>query len=398
MPTKRTLSGTYITPQDIHSQISSTNSPMRVISPHSTTIIRTTSPIPADARPHIQYLSKFDVAQVIQWLKLCHESQTMLTDMEVAVKFESLPLTTTQEPEKSSPKENRDLHPCTFCDKTFQSKGSWVRHEASFHEPQKEWMCPAFGCNRRFSTGNKFRRHHKEDHGCKNCMHDKDSSCIVGPPTRSAWGCGFCVAFLESWEIRLRHLETHFQEGSKKSEWDHSKVIQGLLLRPSVNGAWKSLMSKEQGPLEQEWPVPIWSRDSFGQLLATLRYDMSPESAVEAARLTYNMLLPVNSEDSHPTEVANNPNGNPPFMTTDKHTLVSDGDEYLFNAGNTLHYLGSTNDYIQNVYSGRDLAIAETVGSGSEYSAFQLGEDTIGVDWVLWPNCFEPGGTMRYTL
>ncbi|KAI1756790.1 hypothetical protein F4782DRAFT_280795 [Xylaria castorea] len=398
MPTKRTFSGTYITPQNIHCQITSERSPIRVIGPHSTPIMRTTRPIPADARPHVEYLSRFDLAQVIQWLKLCQEPQTMLTDIELAVKSESLPFTMAQEAEKSSAEENRGLYSCTFCDKTLQSKGSWIRHEASFHEPQKEWICPSVGCNRRFSTGNKFRRHHKEDHGCRNCTHNKDPSCIVGPFAKSAWGCGFCVAFLESWEIRHKHLETHFQKGFKKAEWDHSKVIRGLLLRPSVNDAWKSLMSKEHGPLEQKWPISGWSRDSFGKLLTTLRYEMSQENAVEAARLTYNMLLPVSPEDRYLTEVANNPTGDSPFLATDESTLVSDGDELHFNSDNTLHYLESTKDSTKDVYPGPDSAAAEVMGSGSEYSAVQLGEDTIGVDWALWPNCFEPGGTMRYTL
>lgn len=205
------------------------------------------------------------------------------------------------------------------------------------------------------------------------------------------------MAFLESWEIRLKHLETHFHEGFKKADWDNSKVIQGLLFRPSVNDAWHLLMSTDHGPSEQEWPASKWSRDSFGQLLTALRYDMSQESAIEAARLAYNMLLPVNSEDNH-LEVVNDPSGNSPFMGIDESTLVSDGDKGLFNAGNTSHYLTSMEDFTQDVYPGTDVTVAETMGPGSEYSAPLLGEDTLGVDWVLWPNCFEPGGTMSYNL
>ncbi|KAI0444437.1 hypothetical protein F4803DRAFT_560950 [Xylaria telfairii] len=391
MPTKRTLSGTYITPQDIHRQISAKSS-------DSTPANLPASPVPDDAKPHVAYLSKFDLAQVTQWLKLYQESQTTLTDIEVAVKSKSSLISITQKSRKSSVpvQENHDLlYPCTFCDKTFQTKGSWVRHEESLHELQKEWICPAIGCNRRFSTGNKFRRHHKEDHGCKSCTHDNDPSCVAGPPTRSAWGCGFCVAFLESWEIRLKHLETHFHHGLKKADWDNSKVIQGLLFRPSVNVPWNLLMLKDHGPSEQEWPASKWSRDSFGQLLTALRYDMSQESAVEAARLAYDMLLPVKSEDSH-LELVKNPSGNSPFMGIDENTLIGDGDECLFDVGNTSRYLTSMNGFTQDVYPGTD--VAETMGPGSEYSAPLLGEDTLGVDWVLWPNCFEPGGTMSYNL
>ncbi|KAI0474848.1 hypothetical protein F4859DRAFT_80937 [Xylaria cf. heliscus] len=395
MPTKRTLSGTYIIPQDIQCLRSS---PIRVISPHSTLNMRMTSSIPADAKPHVEYLSKFDPVQVLQWLKLCQKPQMMLPDKEVAVKSESLPVSMTRKAKKSSAEERLGLYPCTFCDKAFQSKGTWVRHEASFHEPQKEWICPAICCNRRFSTGNKFRRHHKEDHGCKGCTHDKDLSCIVGPSAKSAWGCGFCIAFLESWESRLKHLETHFHEGFKKAEWDHSKIIQGLLLRPSVNDAWKSLMSEKHGPLEHEWPSSEWSRHSFGQLLTALRYDMGQEDAIEAARLAYNMLLYVNSEDSDLAEAVNNPDANSPFMGTNKSTLVSNGDGCLFDASSTLYCLESMKDSTQNGYLDLDVAVDDPMRSSSEYSALQLGEDTFGVDWVLWPNCFEPGGTMRYTL
>ncbi|KAI0857675.1 hypothetical protein F4860DRAFT_338305 [Xylaria cubensis] len=382
---KRTLSGTHITPPKIRRPNHSKSS----INSHLTPLKRVKRPIPVDARPHMEYLSKFDLTQVIQWHKLCQKSQTKSTDTEVeaevAIKPESLPVTATQKAEKSSTDENRSSYPCTFCDRTYKNRGTWMRHEASYHEPQEEWICPSVGCNRKFSTGNKFRRHHKEDHGCVNCTHNRDPNYTVGPLAKSAWGCGFCIAFLESWEIRQTHLESHFQKGLKKSEWDHSKVIQGLLLRPSVNDAWKSLMSKEYGPLEKEWPVPGWSRDSFGQLLTTLRYDLSQESAVEAARLTYIMLLPVNPKNNHLSEIANNSSGNS-FLAIAESTLMSNGDGHIFNSSDTLHYLDSAKDSTQNPSSSRDDAAAEAMRSIDEYSVFQLAEDTIGIDWMLWPN------------
>ncbi|KAI0548875.1 hypothetical protein F4679DRAFT_548983 [Xylaria curta] len=355
---KRPFLGRHSTPQKIR---------RHSISSHLTPIMRVTRPIPVDARPHVEYLSRFSLAQVTQWLELCQESQTIPTDTEVEVdlpvKSESLPVATMQKVERSSAEENRGLYSCTFCDRAYHKRGSWIRHEASIHEPQQEWICSSAGCNRRFSTGTKFRRHHKEDHGCMDCPHSIDPSYIVGPSAKSAWGCGFCIAFLESWEARYEHLAAHFEEGSKKAEWDQSKVIQGLLLRPSVSAAWKSLISKEYGLLEKEWPVPGWSRDSFEKLLPTLRRDMSQESAVEAAQLAYNMLLPTNPKDKHLSEVANDPSEDS-FSATDEGTLPSDGFEQLFNW-----------ESMQDFYLGRDDAAAE--------AAFQLSENIIGADWVL---------------
>ncbi|KAI1743175.1 hypothetical protein F4680DRAFT_369296 [Xylaria scruposa] len=364
---KRPFSGRHSTPQKIRRHSNSS---------HLTPVMRVTRPIPVDARPHIEYLSRFSLAQVTKWIELCQGSQPISTDAEVevdlAVKPESLPVAITQKPEKNSAEENSGIYSCTFCDRAYKKRGSWIRHEASLHEPQQEWICSSVGCNRRFSDSTRFRRHHKEDHGCVNCTHSNDPSYLVGPSAKPSWGCGFCIAFLESWEARYEHLANHFEEGSKKAEWDQSKVIQGLLLRPSVNDAWKSLMSKEYGLLEKKWPIPGWSRDSFGKLLAILRHDMSQESAVEAAQLTYNMLLPTNLKDKHLSEVANDSSGDS-FLATDESTLTSDGFEQLFNW-----------ESMQSFYLGRDDAAAE--------AAFQLSEGTIGVDWVLRSTCFESGG------
>ncbi|KAI1129101.1 hypothetical protein F5Y10DRAFT_238877 [Nemania abortiva] len=322
---------------------------------------------------------------------MCQGSRRISTAMETTIQCVPSSLKVAPKAEKSLCEDNCGMYPCTFCNRTFKKKGFWVQHEVTLHEPQKQWSCPAIGCNRIFSTGNKFNQHHKRDHGCEACTHDKDPDCIVRPSVKSAWGCGFCIAFLESWETRVNHLETHFRNGSKRAEWDLSKVIQGLLLRSSVNRAWRSLMAQQYGPLEQEWPVPKWPRDSFEKLWMALRYDMSEESALQVARLTYDMLSPLEPEGGRLAEAANSPIGNIHSMATDESAFRV---ECLFDTSDTSHNLESTNDSIQNFYPDPDAASAETAGSTGGYSELQLGEDTLGVDWVLWPDHYGPGGTI----
>ena len=132
-------------------------------------------------------------------------------------------------------KHKPKIYACSFCDKAFSRKGVWKRHEESLHEPQREWCCFESGCNRKFTARNKFRRHHECDHGCENCKHD--SEVISKTQATSAWGCGFCIARLESWDDRANHIAIHFENGSKKSDWDVSRVIQSLQCANPVQSA-----------------------------------------------------------------------------------------------------------------------------------------------------------------
>lgn len=185
-----------------------------------------------------------------------------------------------------------EIYACSFCDKTFRRKGDWKRHEGSLHEPQKQWCCRGSGCNRTFTARNKFRRHHESDHGCEDCKHDVDAEIIPITQTTSVWGCGFCVALLTTWDARANHIGNHFEAGSKRLDWDFSRVIQGLLCQPMIFDAWQSLLFRTHGPLADSWPLFEWSVESSRELLSNLQCGNSTQSATDIAQSAYNLGSP----------------------------------------------------------------------------------------------------------
>ncbi|KAH9219102.1 hypothetical protein DL95DRAFT_457569 [Leptodontidium sp. 2 PMI_412] len=148
-----------------------------------------------------------------------------------------------------------EIYAFLFCQKTLGRKGDWKRHEGTLHEPQREWRCAESACNRKFLARHKFRRHHESDHGCVDCRHDSDPAVMVVLRTASAWGCGFCVAVLLTWDERVDHVGNHFEAGWKRLDWDFSTVVRSLLLQPRVCDAWQSLLLQIHGPLGANWPL-----------------------------------------------------------------------------------------------------------------------------------------------
>jgi hypothetical protein len=129
------------------------------------------------------------------------------------------------------------------------------------------------------------------DHGCKNCKHDTDPAVISTIQAKSAWGCGFCIALLLSWDDRANHIALHFDSGSKRSDWDFSKVIQSLVRRPKVFDAWQSLLFNIHGPSRENWPPFEWSVESSEKLLESLQYAGPEQNATNIAQSAYNLGL-----------------------------------------------------------------------------------------------------------
>ncbi|KAF2193800.1 hypothetical protein K469DRAFT_712625 [Zopfia rhizophila CBS 207.26] len=163
---------------------------------------------------------------------------------------------------------------CTFCDKALKSKPYWKSHEEEFHEQRLTWRCP--DCEQIFHAGKRFREHHTKLHGCENCKQPRES----GQPTsrkaspcvkkyeivmhnKDAWGCGFCACLLTSWEERCEHIALHFEE--KRSKWNFTNVILGLLKQPEVSQAWNVLLSKRHGD-RQNWPQFTWESKKCNRL------------------------------------------------------------------------------------------------------------------------------------
>ncbi|ORX97110.1 hypothetical protein BCR34DRAFT_172611 [Clohesyomyces aquaticus] len=163
---------------------------------------------------------------------------------------------------------------CTFCDKALKSKPYWKSHEEEFHEQRLTWRCP--DCEQIFHAGKRFREHHTKLHGCENCKQPRES----GQPTsrkaspcvkkyeivmhnKDAWGCGFCSALLTTWEERCEHIALHFEE--KRSKWNFTNVILGLLKQSDVSQAWNNMLTQRHGE-PQNWPQFNWESKRCNRL------------------------------------------------------------------------------------------------------------------------------------
>ena len=132
---------------------------------------------------------------------------------------------------------------CTSCETRFKRKYDWKRHEEEFHERWKKYPCPEPGCNRSFWGANTFNQHHKSSHGCKTCPHSE--KVVKYLRKRKYWACGFCAALHPSRERHVEHVARHFESGKTKADWQHSRVIYGLLHQPLIHEAWKDIMAKQ---------------------------------------------------------------------------------------------------------------------------------------------------------
>ena len=215
----------------------------------------------------------------------------MATEFEAA-EHPNLPLRNTMKltPVASLSQRTRKppIYACSFCDQVFSVKGNWKRHEEEFHEPQKQWSCPETGCTRKFAAENKFRKHHREGHRSRNCNHNMDAAIISNFPPKSAWGCGFCAQPLGTWDARASHIAKHFEDGSTKSDWEFSRVIQGLLYQPKMVSAWQALLSHYHGSSTDNLPHFEWSAESCQELLKDLQCPNDEPSAADIAQLAYN--------------------------------------------------------------------------------------------------------------
>ena len=103
---------------------------------------------------------------------------------------------------------------------------------------------------------------------------------------KQAWSCGFCVIAFATFSDRLSHIATQrFENGQTISNWDTTKVIQGLLQQPGMIEAWGQKLASLP-----TWEVEamVWEKDAITGLQHDLEvgpnYD---KSAVELAEAAY---------------------------------------------------------------------------------------------------------------
>jgi hypothetical protein len=152
---------------------------------------------------------------------------------------------------------------CTACNKGFARKYDWKVHEQRYHEQQTQYPCP--DCNQILFAETLFKSHHRDAHGCQDCPHAKAIAKEVDVRRkRTAWGCGFCSEMLDDWEKRCDHVAAHYDNGIKREEWDHSKVIIGLLRQPDVDQEWRLYLTNRHG----QFPTDLglrFSKDATGR-------------------------------------------------------------------------------------------------------------------------------------
>ncbi|KAL9115579.1 MAG: hypothetical protein Q9187_007267 [Circinaria calcarea] len=171
---------------------------------------------------------------------------------------------------------------CTSCDKDFGRKGDWKSHEKEFHEGQEEYTCTT--CDKKYHAKHRFIRHHKKHHGGVDCPHAETSRFIF--PKKRAWGCGFCGESLSTFDNRIDHIAKHYDAGLKRSEWNHSSMILGLLKQPDVVVPWSLLLGRAG---VSDWSTCSWSKETTNEL----QHELELEGLKTGDRLAmdaYNMM------------------------------------------------------------------------------------------------------------
>jgi hypothetical protein len=67
---------------------------------------------------------------------------------------------------------------------------------------------------------------------------------------------------LDDWEKRCDHISAHYDEGLKRADWDHSKVIIGLLRQPDLDSAWQTLLISKHGQHPSPPLMIRWSKET----------------------------------------------------------------------------------------------------------------------------------------
>jgi hypothetical protein len=121
-------------------------------------------------------------------------------------------------------------------------------------------------------------------------MHDKD-----------AWGCGFCASLLTTWEERCEHIALHFEE--KRSKWNFTNVILGLLKQPDVSQAWSTTLTQKHGE-EQNWPQFTWESKKCNRLRYKLetKWDTRMFDIEKLVQETYELAEIEPTETAEPVE------------------------------------------------------------------------------------------------
>ena len=143
---------------------------------------------------------------------------------------------------------------CTFCERTFQTKFVWERHETTIHEVQTRWVCylhpltdvaddtcvfcdefnqrgvghflfehrfvACAAAERSYGRKDQLIQHLNGYHRCIKIP----SAIIEGWKRKSkqhgrSWACGVCHSAFTDWGQRLKHVGEHWDAGLSMDDW-----------------------------------------------------------------------------------------------------------------------------------------------------------------------------------
>ncbi|KAH7392085.1 hypothetical protein DE146DRAFT_634265 [Phaeosphaeria sp. MPI-PUGE-AT-0046c] len=160
----------------------------------------------------------------------------------------------------------QDTWQCTFCLQHLVPK-SWRRHEETQHRPKYQWTCLATSprlvmkslagetticafcqlqnptddhflhshrimecskkseADRTFGRPDHLRQHIKNFHktSLMDLVRDKWRRNRRDKESSEGWTCGFCMAHLNTWDMRETHIANHFKEGKTMASWKNPK-------------------------------------------------------------------------------------------------------------------------------------------------------------------------------
>lgn len=136
-------------------------------------------------------------------------------------------------------------------------------------------------------------KQHLESHGV--AKKSKLSEILVTKwqqtPDKQAWACGFCKELFSSLAEFHKHIAVHHYERGEDREWDHTKVILGLLSQSFVADAWQRLLASR---FRVQSLSCKWKRSKTGSLQSRLEIgresgEVLAQAALECA--TYDQSL-----------------------------------------------------------------------------------------------------------
>jgi hypothetical protein len=183
---------------------------------------------------------------------------------------------------------------CTSCNKGFTRKYNWKSHEMKDHELQEEYACP--DCDIVVYSTTILKGHHENAHGCVSCDCARTCKRPLSPDkVRTAWGCGFCGALLDTWKRRCDHVARHYDAGAVLRNWSQTRVISGLLKQRDIQEEWDALLLQHLGQdphVAFRWPRKSTQR-SLGepQLQDLLELGLRPRNPRGIAKLAHGLGL-----------------------------------------------------------------------------------------------------------